>query len=61
MSSHLTEEQYQSGVKAVWRATAILSVVTVVEVAVALILGLHLPVILMNTFYAIASIAKAFL
>jgi hypothetical protein len=39
MSNHLTEEQYQSGVKAVWRATAILSVVTVVEVAVALILG----------------------
>jgi cytochrome c oxidase subunit 4 len=60
MSNHLTEEQYQSGVKAVWRATAILSVVTVVEVAVALILGPHFPKIIMNTFYVLASLAKAF-
>ena len=60
MSSHLSEEEYKSGVSAVWRATAILAVVTIVEVAVALILGPHLPKILMNTFYALASLAKAF-
>ena len=40
MASHISEEQYQSGgVKAVWRATAVLSVITVVEVVVALTLG----------------------
>ncbi len=60
MSSHISEEQYQSGVKAVWRATAILSVITVVEVIVALTLGHILPRFLLNSFYAIASIAKAF-
>ena len=60
MSSHLSDEQYNSAVSAVWRATGILAVVTVVEVAVALILGPHLPKILMNSFYVIASFAKAF-
>ena len=60
MSGHQTEEQYNSSVKAVWRATAILSVVTVVEVVVALVLGPHLPKLIMNTFYVIASLAKAF-
>jgi hypothetical protein len=60
MSTHLSEEEYKSGVSAVWRATAILGIVTVVEVVVALLLGPHLPKILMNSFYAIASLAKAF-
>lgn len=59
-STHLSDEEYKSAVSAVWKATAILAVVTVVEVAVALILGPHLPKILMNTFYALASLAKAF-
>jgi hypothetical protein len=30
MSSHLSDEEYKSGVSAVWRATAILAIVTVV-------------------------------
>lgn len=60
MSTHLSEEEYKSGVSAVWRATAILGIVTVVEVVVALLLGPHLPKLLMNSFYAIASLAKAF-
>ena len=60
MSTHLLEEEYKSGVAAVWKATAILGVVTIVEVAVALILGPHLPKLLMNSFYTIASLAKAF-
>lgn len=60
MSNHLSEEQYQSAVKAVWRATIILSIVTVVEVIVALTLGHILPKVIMNTFYVIASFSKAF-
>jgi len=60
MSSHLSEEEYKSGVAAVWKATGILAVVTIVEVVVALLLGPHLPKLLMNSFYVIASIAKAF-
>lgn len=60
MSTYQTEEQYQSSVKAVWSATAILSIVTIVEVAVALLLGPHLPKLVMNSFYVLASLAKAF-
>jgi cytochrome c oxidase subunit IV len=60
MSSHLSDEEYKSGVSAVWRATAILAIVTVVEVIVALTLGSHLPKLIMNSFYVLASLAKAF-
>lgn len=60
MSGHQTEEQYQSGVKAVWRATAILTVVTVAEVVFALTLGAIWPKIIVNSVYVIASVAKAF-
>ena len=60
MSNHLSDEEYKSAVSAVWKATAILAVVTIVEVAVALILGPKLPKLVMNTFYVIASVAKAF-
>jgi cytochrome c oxidase subunit 4 len=60
MSNHLSDAEYKSAVSAVWKATAILAVVTVVEVAVALILGPHLPKLIMNTFYVLASVAKAF-
>ena len=61
MSDHqLTEEEYKAQVAGVWKVTVILSIVTVVEVAAALILGPHLPKWIMNPFYAIASIAKAF-
>lgn len=60
MAGHLSDEQYKSAVSAVWRATAILGVVTVVEVIAALVLGPKLPKVLMNSFYALASFAKAF-
>jgi cytochrome c oxidase subunit IV len=60
MSSHLSDAEYQSAKAAVYRATWILGVVTVVEVAVALILGPHLPKLLINSFYVLASLMKAF-
>ena len=61
MSDHqLTEEEYKAQVAGVWKVTVILSIVRVVEVAAGLILGPHLPLWIMNAFYAIASIAKAF-
>ena len=56
----MTEQEYQSSVKAVWSATIILSIITVVEVIVALTVGHLLPKFVLNTFYAIASVAKAF-
>ncbi|MCB9033052.1 MAG: cytochrome C oxidase subunit IV family protein [Chitinophagales bacterium] len=59
-AEHLTEEQYNSQVKAVWKATAWLTVITVVEVAVALGLGHAVPKIVLNIFFAMASVAKAF-
>lgn len=60
MSDHYTEEEYKSGVSAVWKATLILGILTIVEVAVALILGPHIPKLLLNSFFVIASVAKAF-
>jgi hypothetical protein len=60
MSNHLSDAEYNSAVSAVWKATAILAVVTIVEVVVALVLGPHLPKLVMNTFYVLASLAKAF-
>ena len=49
MSDHqLTEEEYKAQVAGVWKVTVILSIVTVVEVAAALILGPHLPKWIMN-------------
>ena len=60
MSGQQTEEQYNSSVKAVWRATAILTVVTIAEVAFALTLGTKMPKIFVNSIYVIASVAKAF-
>ncbi|HQV79143.1 MAG TPA: cytochrome C oxidase subunit IV family protein [Chitinophagales bacterium] len=60
MANHMSDEQYNSSVKAVWSATAILSVVTVVEVIVALTVGHLMPKVLLNSFFVIASVAKAF-
>ncbi len=60
MAGHMSDEQYKSAVKAVWTATAILSVVTVVEVVVALTVGHLLPRFVLNLFFVIASVAKAF-
>lgn len=60
MASQMSDQEYNSAVSAVWRATAILTVVTIVEVVFALTLGHKLPRILVNGVYVIASLAKAF-
>lgn len=60
MASQMSDQEYNSAVSAVWRATAILTVVTIVEVVFALTLGHVLPKILVNGVYVIASVAKAF-
>ncbi|MDX2002962.1 MAG: cytochrome C oxidase subunit IV family protein [Chitinophagales bacterium] len=57
---HLSEEAYKSGVKAVWRATAILAVVTIVEVAAALYLGDTLGKAVLNLLFILMSGIKAF-
>lgn len=59
-AEHLTEEQYNSQVRAVWVSTAWLTVITVVEVVVALYLGHAIPKLVLNIFFALASLAKAF-
>lgn len=60
MGSHLTDEQYKSQVAAVWSATKWLSIITVVEVVVALTLGGTLPRFVLNLFFVLASLLKAF-
>lgn len=57
---HLTDEQYSSQKKAVWRATLIMAVVTVLEVALAILLGDVLPLILINLMFIFMSVMKAF-
>jgi len=37
MGGHLTQEEYKSQVRSVWRSTIILSVVTIVEIVLALL------------------------
>ncbi len=63
-AEHLTDEEYKSHVSAVWRVTIVLSVITVLEVAVALahyygFLPHFIGRFLLNTFYALLSILKA--
>lgn len=63
MSAHLTEEQYKSQVAAVWRVTVILSIVTVVEVGMALFwfytLG-HKGKSFLNVLFILLSVWKAY-
>ena|SRR6185295_9172075 len=47
-------------VKLIWRTFRILTVVTIVEVACAISLTGHVPQIILNVFYVLASGAKAF-
>ncbi|HQO90357.1 MAG TPA: cytochrome C oxidase subunit IV family protein [Chitinophagales bacterium] len=60
MSGHLTEEQYKSQVAAVWKSTLWLSIITVVEVVIALTLGHLIPKFILNLFFVLASVLKAF-
>ena len=52
-----TPEEYKKNVNKIWKTTAILSIVTIVEVAVAV--GLHLPYHYLAAFVSIVSIIKA--
>lgn len=64
-SHHLTDEQYNSQVSAVWSATLWLSVATVLEVGIAL-LHFYIPFIhqmprpLLNLIFILATLVKAF-
>lgn len=58
--NHLTEEQYKSQVNAVWRSTLYLSILTIIEVAVALIFHGKLPVLILNSFFVIMTLWKAY-
>jgi len=60
MSETMTQEEYQSHVSSVWRVTGILAVVTIVEVVGALIYPESMPRIILNLFFIIMSLIKAF-
>ncbi|MFK7903978.1 MAG: cytochrome C oxidase subunit IV family protein [Chitinophagales bacterium] len=64
MGHHVTEEEYKSQVSAVWRATAWLSFITVVEVVAALAWMSYVDPsaskFLLNGFFIAASLLKAF-
>lgn len=60
----LEDKEYKSQVSAVWKATAYMAVITIVEVVLALIwmnfLADKLPRVLLNGFFVVASGLKAF-
>jgi cytochrome c oxidase subunit IV len=58
--STMTNEEYKAGVSAVWRVTAILAVVTIVEVVAALLYPHSFPRIVLNLFFIIMSVTKAY-
>lgn len=58
--STMSNEEYNAGVKAVWRVTGILAIVTIVEVAGALIYPDTMPRMVLNLFFIVMSIAKAY-
>ncbi len=64
MSGEMTHEEYKEQVSAVWKATGYLSVITIAEVAVALLYDFVLfpegPRMPLNIFVILASLAKAF-
>jgi len=58
--STLTQEEYQQHVSSVWRVTLILGIVTVVEVAAAVLYPESMPRIILNLFFIVMSLIKAF-
>lgn len=60
MSGPLTQAEYRHHVSAVWRVTVILAIVTVVEVAGALLYPHSMPRIILNLFFIVMSLIKAF-
>jgi len=59
-AGHLDDAAYHSQVSAVWRSTAILAVVTVVEVAIALIWPEGWSRVVLNLLFVFMSAMKAF-
>lgn len=63
MGHHISEDEYKSQVSAVWKATAWLSAITIVEVVAALawmeFMG-DSPKLLLNSFFIAASLLKAY-
>ncbi len=60
MSATMTEEEYKHHVSSVWRVTVILAVVTIVEVVGALMYPESMPRMVLNLFFIIMSLIKAF-
>lgn len=63
MSQIMDQAKYKSEVAAVWRATIIISIVTVIEVALALshfFFFYEHPKVIINVFMTLATILKAF-
>jgi cytochrome c oxidase subunit IV len=60
MSNHLTEAQYKTQVTAVWRATAYLAILTLIEVFVALTFHGKWPKLVLNSFFVIMTLWKAY-
>lgn len=60
MAATQSQEEYKHHVSAVWKTTGILAVVTIVEVAGALMYPDSMPRLLLNLFFIIMSLAKAF-
>ncbi len=60
MAGHqVSEEEYKKQVSNVWKVTVILSIVTIVEVAIALIFGGKWSKFLLNSLFVLFSLAKA--
>ncbi|GIV33552.1 MAG: hypothetical protein KatS3mg031_1087 [Chitinophagales bacterium] len=60
MSETMTEQEYKHHVSSVWRVTVILAIVTVVEVVGALIYPHSMPRMILNVFFIVMSLIKAF-
>ncbi len=60
MGHDLTDEQYKSQVSAVWRATIIMAVLTVLEVAAALMWPEDMSRAVLNIMFVLMSIAKGY-
>jgi len=58
--STLTQEEYQHHVSSVWRVTFILGIVTVVEVVAAVLYPESMPRMMLNLFFIVMSLIKAF-
>lgn len=59
-AGHLDEATYIKQRNAVWRATLYMAIVTIAEVAVALLIGDHIPRVLLNSLFIMMSAVKAF-